>query len=155
MESLERIHEEGETLAKGTIITTSSGQTSPAEPIKKTRLFSLATSLKSAAATAVTGRSSTQLDMNTSPIYPSRNLNTSNCFFEPDSLPQTSRPKLHEEKDPADPYYSPPSTFMPPESPNNMRVEDQASLATLSSEAKVRESYLSIIYNTDIQNLRQ
>lgn len=140
MESLERMHEEGDALAKGTIKTTSSGQTSPAEPIKKTRLFSLATSLKSAAANAVTGRSSTQLDMNTSPIRPTQNFNTSNSFFESDSLPQTSRPKVHKDKDPADPYYSPPSTFMPPESPNDMRVEDQASLGKLASEAKVRDS---------------
>lgn len=155
MESSERIHKEGDALAKGTIKTTSSGQTSPAEPIKKTRLFSLATSLKSAAANAVTGRSSTQLAMNTSPIHPSRNLNTSHPFFESDSLPQTSRPRLHEEKDPAGPYYSPPSTFMPPESPNDMRVEDQASLATISSKAKVRESCLSIIYDTNIQHSRR
>ena len=148
MESPEWVHEEGEALAKGTRKTTPA---TPTEPIKRARLFSLANSHKSTAATA----RSTQLDLVTSPFHSSQNLNTSNSFFESDTLPQIIRSEAHEEKSSTDSYYSPPSTFMPPESPDDMRVEDQASLAMLSSEAKVRESYLSIIYNTDIQHLRR
>lgn len=156
MKSPEWMHKEGDALAKGTIEITSSRQPSatPAEPIKKTRLFSLANSPRSTAANAVTGSGSTQLDLTTSPLHSSQILNTSNAFFEPESSSQVIRPEVYEEEDPADPYYPPPSTFMPPESPNDMRVEDQTSLAMLSSETKVRESHLSIIDNTNIQHLR-
>ena len=138
MESTESpvwVHEESEALAKGTRKPTSA---TPTEPIKTARLFSLANSHKSPAATA----RSTQLDLITSPFHLSQNLNTSNAFFESDSLSQIIRSEVHEEKNSTDPYYSPPSTFMPPESPDDMRVEGQVSLVTLSSEAKVREGCL-------------
>ena len=152
MESPEWMYEEGDALPEGKIGTTKNRNpsASPAEPIKKTRLFSLANSPRTIAATAVTGSGSTQLDLTASPFQSSQNLNTPNPFFEFDYPSPRFRPEAYEEEDPADPYYSPPSTFIPPESPNEMKVQDQNSLAGLPSEDQVRVPYLTINYNTDI-----
>lgn len=152
MNSPEWMYEEGDALMEGSMETTSSRKPSanPAEPIKKTRLFSLANSPKPTAATAVVGSGSTQLDLTTSSFHSSQNLDTSNPFFEPDYPSQRFRPEAYEEEDPADPYYSPPSTFIPPESPNDMKVQDHTSSVPLSSEAQVRKSYLTITSNTNI-----
>lgn len=157
MESSEWMYEEGDASPEGTMKTTPSRKPSanPAEPIKKTRLFSLANSPKPTAATAVTGSGSTQLDLTASPFNSPQNLDTSNPFFEFDYPSQRFRPKAYEEEDPADPYYSPPSTFVPPESPNEMKIHDQTFLAVVSSETQVREPCLSINHNTNIQHLRR
>lgn len=148
-ESPELMYEEGDALAEGTIETTSSRKTSanPAEPIKKTRLFSLA---NSTATTAVTRSESTQLDLPASPFHSSQNLDYSNLFFDSDHPSRRFRPEVYEEEDPADPYYSPPSTFMLSEFPNVMEGQEQTSSAVTSSEAQVRDAYLSIFYNTNI-----
>lgn len=150
MESPEWMYEERDASVDGTIGKTPSRKASAhsAEPIKKTRLFSLADSPKPTAATAVTGSGSTQLDA--SLFQSSQTLITSNPFFESDYTSQRFRPKTYEEEDPADPYYSPPSTFIPPESPNDMKVQDQTSLAVLSTAAQVREPCLSVAHDTNI-----
>lgn len=157
MESPEWTYEEGDALAEGTIETTSSRKTSanPAEPIKKTRLFSLASSPYPTATTAVNESGSTQVDTITSPFHSSKNINYSNLSFVSDYPSQRFRPEVYEEEDPADPYYSPPSTFIPSESPYDVNIQDQTSSTVHSSEAQVRKAYLSIVNNTNIQNLRQ
>ena len=150
VKSPEWMYEEGDASVEGTIETTPSRKASAhsAEPIKKTRLFSLACSHKPTAATAVAGSRSTQLDA--SLFQSSQELDTSNPFSSSEYTSQSFRPEAYEEEDPADPYYSPPSTFIPPESPNDMKVEDQTSLAVLSSEAQVREPCLSVALDTNI-----
>ena len=149
MEPQERIYEQSDALAEGSTETTSNRKTSavPAGPIKKTRLFSLAKSSKPIAATAVTRNGSTQRNSTASSFYSSQNLDTPNPFFESDYPSQRFRPKEHEE-DPADPYYSPPSTFMPPESPNVLKVEDQ-SCSLSSSEIQVRDALFVNYLSTD------
>ena len=116
----------------------------PAEPIKKTRLFSLANSSKPSAATAVTRTRSTQLNSSPSSFHLAQNLDIPNPFFEPDYPSQRFRPETFQEEDPASPYYSPPLTFVPPESPNNLINQDQTSLPVSSSETQVRNISQSI-----------
>ena len=150
MESPQWMYEDGGELVEGSMKTTLSRKpiANLAEPIKKTRLFSLANSPKPTAATAVTGSGSTQLDLTASSFYSSQNSETSKPLFESVCPSQIFRPEAYEEEDPADPYYSPPSTFIPPESPNDMKVQDHTSSAALSSEAQVRKPYLLITHNT-------
>ena len=109
----------------------------PAEPIKKTRLFSLANSSKPSAATAVTRTRSTQLDSCPSSFHSAQNLDIPNPFFESDYPSQRFLPDTREEEEPASPYYSPPLTFVPPESPNYLINQNQTPL-TVSSETQVR-----------------
>ena len=142
MESPEWTHEESDVLAGWSTKTTPSRNPSvaPAEPIKKTRLFSLANSSKSTAATAVTRTGSTQLNSTASSFQSSQNLDIPNPFFEPDYPSQRFRPEVYEEEDPSDQYYPPPSTFIPPESPNDLKAQDQTSLAVFSPETQVRDA---------------
>lgn len=146
MESPEWLCEENDTLAEESANTTPNRRPSAfsAEPIKKTRLFSLANSPKPIAATGVIRSPSTQLNSTASSFDSSQNLNIPNLFFESDYPSRRFRPKAYEEEDPADPYYSPPSTFIPPESPNDLIVQGQPSSAVLTSETQVRDNHLSI-----------
>lgn len=142
MDSPEWMYEEGDVLAEGSIETTSSRKPSanPAELIKKTRLFSLAHSPMPTAAAEVTVSGSTQLDLTASSFHSSQNVNTSSPFFKSNYPSQRFRPGAYEEEDPANPYYPPPSTFIPPESPNDMKIQDHTSSAVSSSEAQVRKA---------------
>ena len=137
-------YEESGALAEGTRRKTSTRKLSanPADSINKTRRFSLADTRLPTAVTAKTGSGSTQLDLTESPLHSSQDLNTSHPFFASNHPSQIFRLEAFEEEDPADPYYSPPSTFIPPESPNDMRAQEQATWAVSSSEAKVRESFI-------------
>ena len=125
------------------------GTASAAEPIKKTRLFSLAGSPRPIAGPAVVRSGSTQVNFTPSSFPSSQNLDTSNCSFESYQPSRRLRREAYEERVLADPYYSPPSTFIPPESPNDMKIQDQPTLAGFSSEAQVRQPYLLITYNTN------
>ena len=151
MESPEWTYEESDVLAGRSTKTTPNRNPSvgPAEPIKKTRLFSLANSSKSTAATAVTRTGSTQLNSTASSFHSSQNIDVPNPFFEPDYPSQRFRPEAYEEEDAADPYYPPPSTFIPPESPNDLKAQDQTSVAVLSSETRVSDALLSNQLNTN------
>lgn len=142
MDSPEWTYEESDALAGRSIKTTPNRNppVGPAEPIKKTRLFSLANSSKSTAATAVTRTESTHLNSTASSFHPSQNLDVPNPFFEPDYPSQRFRPEANEEEDAADPYYPPPSTFIPPESPNGLKAQGQTSLAVVSSETQVSDA---------------
>ena len=142
MESPEWTYEESDASAGRSTETTPTRKPSvaPAGPIKKTRLFSLANSTKPAAATALTRIGSTQLNFSPSSFHSSQNIDIPNPFFESDYPSQRFRPKACDEEDPSDPYYSPPSTFIPPESPNNLKTQDKKSLAVLSSETQVRDT---------------
>ena len=146
MESPEWMHEESDaSIGRSTRTTpTQKSSLAPAEPIKKTRLFSLANSSKPSAATAVTGTRSTQFNFSPSSFHPAQNLDIPNPFFESDYPSQRFRPKARQEEDPASPYYSPPLTFVPPESPDNLIIQDQTPLAVSSSEAQVRNASQSI-----------
>ena len=146
MESPECVREESNSLAKGPTERTSNRKSSTAqvEPVKKTRLFSLASSSKPTAATAVTRSGSTQLNSTASSFHSSQNFDSPNRSFESDYPSQRFRPEEYEEEDPADPYYSPPSTFIPPESPNDLKVQDSSPLAVLSSESQVRDAIWSV-----------
>lgn len=137
MESPERMYEESGVLAEGSVETTPSRKpsTNPAEPIKKTRLFSLVNSAQPTAAIAVTRSESTQLDFHASSFHSSQNLDISNPFFISNYPSQRFRRDAYE----AAPYYSPSSTIALPESSNNMKVQDQTSLAVLSPGSRVRE----------------
>ena len=148
IESSERRCKQQNALAEGSTGITSIHNPSavPATPIKKTRLFSL---VDSPAATAATRSGSTQLDFIASSFHTSQNLDVPNPFSESDYPSQRFRPEAYEEEDLEDPYYSPPSTFIPPESPNDLKVEDQNALAVLSSETEVRD-YCLPIAGTDI-----
>ena len=125
------------------------GTASAAEPIKKTRLFSLACPPRPIAGPAVIRSGSTQVNFTPSSFPSSQNLVTSNSSFELYQPSRRLRREAYEERALADPYYSPPSTFIPPESPNDMKVQDQTTLAAFSSEAQVRQPYLLITYNTN------
>ena len=142
MESPEWMYEESDASMGRSTRTTPTRKPSlaPAEPIKKTRLFSLANSSKPSAATAVTRTRSTQLDSSPSSFHSAHNLDIPNPFFESDYPSQRFRPKPCQEEDPASPYYSPPLTFVPPESPNNLINQDQTSLAVSSPEIQVRNT---------------
>ena len=148
IESFERKGNQQNALAEGSTEITSIHNHSavPATPIKKTRLFSL---VNSPAATAATRSGSTQHDFIASSFHTSKNLDVLNPFSESDYPSQRFRPETYEEEDLEDPYYSPPSTFIPPESPNDLKVEDQNALAVLSSETEVRDYCFSMVY-TDI-----
>ena len=149
------MYEEDHALVEGSIETTPGRKPSanPAEPIKKTRLFSLVNSSISTAATVVTRSGSTQLDVTAPSFYSSQNLNTADPFIESDYPSQGFRPETYEEKSSADAYYSSPPTFVSPESIKNMKVQDQSSLTTTSSEAQVREARLPVTYKANFQNL--
>ena len=142
IESSERKCPKNNALAEGSAEITSIHNTSavPATPIKKTRLFSL---VNSPAATAATITGSTQRDLIASSFHSSQNLDAPNPFFESDYPSRRFRPETCEQEDLADPYYSPPSTFIPPESPNDLKTQDQNPLAVLSSETEVRYYCLS------------
>ena len=144
-ESPEWVREESDSLAEGSTETTSNRKSSaaPVDPVKKTRLFSLAKSSKPTAATAVTRSGSTQLNSTAPSFRSSKNLDSPNPSFESDHPSQGFRPEAYEEENPADPYYSPPSTFIPPESPNDLKVRNQSPLAVFSSESKVRDIFWS------------
>ena len=144
MESLQPKDEQYSALTEGSI-----GTTTAADPIKKTRLFSLAGSPRPIAGPAVTRSGSTQVNFTPSSFPSSQNLDTSNSSFESYYPSRRLRREAYEEEALADPYYSPPSTFIPPESPNDMKVQDQTSLAAFSSEAQVRKPCLLITYNTN------
>ena len=148
IESSERRWKESNASAEGSTKITSIHNPSAisATPIKKTRLFSL---VNSPAATAATTSGSTHLELTAPSFYSSQNLDVPNPFFESDYPSQRFRPEAYEEEDLVDPYYSPPSTFIPPESPNDLKVQDQNTLAVLSSETEVRDYCLSIA-ETDI-----
>lgn len=130
VQSTGRIREGSDTLTKGS--TKSTPAKTAAQCSKDNRLFSLANSPQS---TAV---SSTQLNC----FRSFQNSDLANPFFESDYPSQRFRPQACEEEDPADPYYSPPPTFIPPESPNELKVEDQTALAILPSETQVRGSHI-------------
>ena len=146
MESPEWMYEESDASIERSTRTTPTRKPSlaPAEPIKKTRLFSLANSSKPSAATAVTRTRSTQLDSSPSSFHSAQNLDIRNPFFESDYPSQRFRPEACQEEDPGSPYYSPPLTFVPPESPNNLINQDQTSLAVSSPEIQVRNTSQSI-----------
>lgn len=130
MESTEWIREERNSLAKGP-----AKKTPAAAQRNQTGHFSLANSPKSTAGTAV---SSTQFNC----FRSFQNFDPAKPFFESDYPSQRFRPEEYQEDDPADPYYSPPPTFIPPESPNELKVEDRTALAVLPSETQVRVCYL-------------
>ena len=138
MESLESKDEHYSVSTEGSI-----GIASAAEPIKKTRLFSLAGSPRPVAGHAVIRSGSTQVNFTPS-FSPS-----SQSSFESYHPSRRLRREAYEEGVLADPYYSPPSTFIPPESPNDMRIQDQTTLAAFSSEAQVRQDCLLITCNTN------
>ena len=140
MESPEWMYEESDASMGRSTRTTPTRKPSlaPAEPIKKTRLFSLANSSKPSAATAVTGTRSTQLNSSPSSFHSAQNLDILDPFFEADYPSQRFRPEARQEEDLASPYYSPPLTFVPPESPNNLINQDKTSSAVSSSETQVR-----------------
>ena len=141
MESPEWMYEESDASMRRSTRITPTRNPSPAlaVPIKKTRLFSLANSSKPSAATAVTRTRSTQLSSSPSSFHSAQNLDIPNPFFESDYPSQRFRPEAGQE-DPASPYYSPPLTFVPPESPNILINQDQTSLAVSSSETQVRST---------------
>ena len=140
MESPEWMHEESDaSMGRSTRTTpTRNPSLAPADPIKKTRLFSLANSFKPSAATAATRTRSTQLNSSPSSFHSAQNLDIPNPFFESDYPSQRFRPEARQEEDLTSPYYSPPLTFVPPESPNNLMNQDQTPLAVSSSETQVR-----------------
>ena len=142
MESLESKDEQYSVSTEGSI-----GTASAAEPIKKTRLFSLAGSPRPIAGPAVIRSGSTQVNFTPSPS--SQYLDTSKSSSESYHPSRRLRREAYEEGVLADPYYSPPSTFIPPESPNDMRIQDQTTFAAFSSEAQVRQPCLLITYNTN------
>ena len=131
VQSTEWIREGSDTLTKGS--TKSTPAKTAARCKKHNRPFSLAHSPQLTEATKV---SSTQLNC----FRTFQNSDLANPFFESDYPSQRFRPQACEEEDPADPYYSPPPTFIPPESPNELKVEDQTALAILPSETQVRGS---------------
>lgn len=101
-----------------------------AEPFKKARLFDLRNSPPAS-------RNTSGLNPSASPFHSFLNFNTAIPFFEPDYPSQRFRPETYEEEDPNDPYYSPPPTFMPPESPNS--IEGDRSSRGPSAGSRVRE----------------
>ena len=144
MESLESKDEQYSVSTEGPI-----GIASAAEPIKKTRLFSLAGSPRPVAGPGVIRSGSTQVNFTPSSFPSSQNLDTFKSSFESYHPSRRLRREAYEEGAFADPYYSPPSTFIPPESPNDMKVQDQTVLAAFSSEAQVRQPCFLITYNTN------
>ena len=144
MESLESKDEQYSLSVEGSI-----GTPSAADPIKKTRLFSLAGSPRPIAGPAVIRSGSTQVNFTPSSFPSSQDLDTSNPSFESYHPSRRLRRDAYEEEALADPYYSPPSTFIPPESPNDMKIQDQTTLAAFSSEAQVRQPCLLITFNTN------
>ena len=144
MESLESKDEQYSLSVEGSI-----GTPSAADPMKKTRLFSLAGSPRPIAGPAVIRSGSTQVNFTPSSFPSSQDLDTSNPSFETYHPSRRLRREAYEEEALADPYYSPPSTFIPPESPNDMKIQDQTTLAAFSSEAQVRQPCLLITFNTN------
>jgi len=111
------------------------------EPVRRTRIFDLGNSLPAS-------RITPGLNPSASPFRSFQNFTTIDPFFEPDYPSQRFRPETHEEEDPNDPYYSPPPTFVPPESPNS--IAGDSSSGGPSAESRVGESHSLIESNTNV-----
>ena len=111
----------------------------------------------------------TQTDRDNAPLSPSEtfeNFNPMQPFFEEDYPSQRFRPQEHEEKTASEgldeeqqsdvygPYYSPPETFMPSESPDAISVELRNSNIDPSVEQLV-SSILKLLSTTLISSKDQ
>jgi hypothetical protein len=99
------------------------------EPVRKIRPFGLDNSHQAV-------RNTSGLNPSASPFRSFQNSHIADPFFEPDYPSQQFRPETYEEEDSDDPYYSPPRTFVPPESPNN--IEGENSSGGPSANSRVR-----------------
>ena len=108
----------------------------------------------------------TQTDQDHAPLSPSetfQNFNPLQPFFEEDYPSQRFRPQQHEDQTASErpdeeqqsdvygPYYSPPETFMPSESPEALSVELHNSNTGPSVERLVSSIINMLSHNTDFQ----
>ena len=105
----------------------------PYQPLRKIRLYELADSEASTPTSSGLNPAALPFKITTSLI----NLNTPEPFFEDDYPSQRFRPSAMGEKHATDPYYSPPPTFMPPESPNDISAEDSETVEGPKSQVKI------------------